>query len=241
MRNELIRLAIMNHGNYWALRKAVESGAQGDPGIRIPKAITILDEDYPARLLELQYPPYVLFYTGNKELLKKPAAAVVGSRKVCEYGARATEDIVRQIADAYVIVSGMAKGIDAIAHWNGKESIGVLGNGLNIDYPIENRELYEYMRNKQLLISEYPLNERPRAYYFPFRNRIIAALADKIIVTQAASRSGTLITVNAALDLNRNVYVLPYPYGSVYGAGCNELIQQGANVIRKSAVDELLR
>lgn len=230
MRELLIRYAIKYKGSYPAIRKAVREHEYVSD-IPLQKAITILDEDYPAGLLQLKYPPYVLFYCGNKELLKEESIAVVGSRDACNYGINATQMLVRKLSSSYVIVSGMAKGIDAVAHWNASRSIGVLGNGLDISYPACNSDLYRHIKETGLLISEYPLTTSPRREHFPFRNRIMAALSSKVIVCQASEKSGTMLTVNEALELGRDIYVVPYRMTDREGRGCNSLIQQGANII----------
>ena len=239
MRDTLIRLAIMCGGEYSRITKALQNGMLADESIRIPKAITILDEDYPEKLRQLTRSPYVFFYIGNKDLLRQPAVAVVGSREASSYGLKATREIVDILKGEYVIVSGMARGIDTAAHWQAERTIGVLGNGLDINYPRQNQLLYEYMRRYQLLISEYPLGSKPERYHFPFRNRIIAALADKIIVTQATRHSGALLTVNEGLNLDREIYALSYPYDDSRGEGCNELIEQGAAVLFKENLFQL--
>lgn len=232
MRNILIRLAIKYNGDYFRIQKAITAKEKVDRNIELQKAITILDEEYPEELLELRYPPYVLFYEGNIELLKRRKCSVVGSRNPSAYGGEATRQVVDCLKDKYVIVSGMAKGIDRLAHCEAINTIGVLGNGVNITYPYSNRDIYRYMREKQLLISEYPADVKPEKYHFPFRNRIIAALGEKIIVTQAGLKSGTMLTVNEALNLNREIYVVPYRLTDKEGAGCNKLISQGANVVQ---------
>ena len=230
MRELLVRLAIKYHGSYHQIKKALKK--QEDPGyIPLQQALTIVDEDYPSVLLQLKYPPFVLFWQGNKELLRQKMVAIVGSRNSCDYGIEATRRIARLIGEKYVIVSGMAKGIDAIAHCNSRKTVGVLGNGLDIHYPFCNDALYKYMKEYQLLITEYPLGTAPRKEHFPFRNRIMAALAEKVIVTQAREKSGTMVTVEEALDLGRDIYVVPYRLGDENGLGCNRLIQQGAEII----------
>lgn len=228
MRNKLIRLAIIHHGQYGAIKRALENGEEPDDTVRVQRAITILDQDYPERFRQLNKPPYVLFYIGNKELLKERCLSVVGTREPSYYGISATRELVSLVRKRYVLVSGMAKGIDALVHQNAERTIGILGNGLNYDYPLCNRELYRYMREKQLLISEYPLNTRPQRYHFPFRNRLIAALSDDVVVMQAGRNSGSLLTADQAFKLGRRVHALVYPYDDASGQGCNELISKGA-------------
>ncbi|MBE6125955.1 MAG: DNA-protecting protein DprA [Erysipelotrichaceae bacterium] len=230
MREKLIRLAIRYDGDYFKIREALKR--QEDPEeIPLQQAITITDEDYPRELLELKYPPFVLFWQGNMELLKKRKIAIVGSREACEYGLKMTAAIAKKLSGRYVIVSGMARGIDGTAHWNCAESIGVLGNGLDVFYPRCNDKLYKRMGQHGLLITEYPAGTKPDRRHFPFRNRIMAALGEKLIVTQTALKSGTMHTVDQALELGREIYVVPYRRDDPWALGCNRLIRQGANII----------
>ena len=172
----------------------------------------------------------MLFTKGNRELLKKRKIAVVGSRSPCAYALKATEAIVRAKRDR-VIVSGLARGIDACAHAYAKETIGVLGCGIERIYPSENSELYQRIAREGLLLSEYPGNCPPFPYHFPFRNRIIAALSDEVYVTDAKERSGTLTTVDQALELGRDVRVLPFPLFDSDRHCNNRLIAEGALMI----------
>ncbi|MEA5026283.1 MAG: DNA-processing protein DprA [Erysipelotrichaceae bacterium] len=195
--------------------------------------LTIIDPEYPAAFLKLKYPPFVLFYHGNLCLLQRKAVAVIGSRNASDYGKDMTVKFVKELSRRYIIVSGMAKGIDRIAHETALEngsSIGVLGCGIDYIYPYENKMLYQAMKTDQLLISEYPANHKPFRHHFPFRNRLIAALGSSLIVTEAQMHSGTMLTVNEALELSHDVYAVPYPL-SEQESGCNYLIRQGANMI----------
>ena len=239
MRDKLIRLAIIHKGQYSAIKKALENKEEPDQTLRLQRAITIVDPDYPERLKQLKYPPYVLFYIGRKELLKGNCLSIVGTRQPSYYGVSATRQLVSLVNNRYVLVSGMAKGIDALVHQNAERTIGILGNGLNYDYPLCNRQLYSYMREKQLLISEYPLDTRPQRYHFPFRNRLIAALSDDIVVMQAGKNSGSLLTANEAFKLNRRVHALVYPYDDASGQGCNELIAHGARILDGNCFERL--
>lgn len=198
------------------------------------KYVTIVDVNYPKQCKELQYPPWVLFYKGDITLLKRACVSIVGSRQMNDYGALITTQIATNLAKRYVLVSGLAKGIDALVHEIGVshgKTIGVLGCGLGYVYPKCNQNLYDVMASEHLLLSEYPTFVSPKKWYFPWRNRIIAALSKKCIVTQARCKSGTMLTVNEAITLNRDVYCVPYPLGEEAGSGCNLLIQQGAQII----------
>ncbi|MFV0552783.1 MAG: DNA-processing protein DprA [Anaerorhabdus sp.] len=196
--------------------------------------ITIVDELYPNKLRELRFPPWILFYEGDISLLNQKCIGIVGSRKSLDYGIQVTKMIASVLSNKYVLVSGLAKGIDAVVHEVGigkGKTIGVLGCGLDVEYPKCNHVLYEEMRKNHLLISEYPHFVRPQKWHFPWRNRIIAALSEKCIVTQAKINSGTMLTVNEALNLNKDIYCVPYPINEIEGEGCNLLIQQGAQII----------
>lgn len=200
--------------------------------------ITILDEAYPAQLKALRFPPWVLFYRGDISLLKEPMITIVGSRELSEYGIQLTCKAANQLKKHFVLVSGLAKGADALVHTSALEngrSIGVIGSGLAIRYPKENRSLYEAMEKKDLILSEYPFHTGIRKEHFPWRNRILAALGQALIVTEAKYRSGTMLTVNEALTLSKEIYTFPHPFESENGSGCNRLIADGANILYTSA------
>lgn len=239
MRNLLIRLSIKYQGDYNKIAKAIKNKEEVDESIEIQQAVTILDENYPKELMELKKPPFVLFYEGNIDLLKERKIAIVGSRKASKYGVEVTKNVCELLRNEYVIVSGLAKGIDANAHIHAKRTIAVLGNGLDYIYPYENEFLYEELKKNQLVISEYPYHTKPEKYHFPFRNRIIAALVDKVIVTEAAKRSGTMLTVNEALALGKEIYAVPYPFDSENGQGCNMLIESGAYILTSENMKSL--
>jgi DNA processing protein len=191
------------------------------------------DAEYPASFLEIDEPPPFLFAKGDLALLDLPACAIVGSRDHSAYGARACRAIAEVAAAAgVVVVSGMARGLDAVAHGAaldaGGKSIGVLGNGLGVIYPAANRALYERMTSGGLLLTEFPPGEKPTAGSFPRRNRLISALARVTIVVEAAAGSGALITVEKALNQGRDVMAVPGPITSAVSVGTNRLIRDGA-------------
>lgn len=230
MNEQIYCYAIRYRGHYDRIKHAL---AVDEPWQRFrvhQPCITQDDAHYPKRLLELNDPPWILFYRGNLELLAQRKAAVVGSRICSPYGYSCIRDVVTHL-DRAVIVSGMAKGTDAAAHWHAVKSIGVLAHGVDIVYPKENARLYERMSRDQLLVSEYPAGVMPRPCHFPFRNRIIAALGDITVVPACRKTGGTMHTVHAALQLGREVYAIPYPIYDAYGEGCNLLIEQGANML----------
>lgn len=191
------------------------------------------DPAYPESFRTIAEPPAVIFLLGRAELLGRPAVAVVGSRDHTPYGA----DVARSVAwwaaaGGVIVVSGMARGLDAVAHHAaldaGGGSIGVLGNGLGVVYPSANRRLYEAMAERGLLLTEFPPGERPHAGSFPRRNRLISALARVTVVVEAAVGSGALITADAALEQGREVMAVPGPITSPQSVGTNRLIRDGA-------------
>lgn len=229
-REQLIALALKYNGEYFEIERAIKRNETPSLEEEV-KAITILDTDYPEKLFDLKYPPFVLFYEGNLSLLNEVCYGVVGSRKACDYALRATS-LLCSNSDK-VIVSGLAKGIDATAHEYSKRTIGILGCGINYIYPYENRRLIRKVKKEGLVISEYPDMTKPLNYHFPFRNRIIAALSERVYVMQSAVRSGTMTTVNEALNMGKEVRVLPYDIFADEGIHNNQLIYEGATPIER--------
>lgn len=234
MRKKILAYALKYEGNYDKIHKAIKHDEFFESVQYKGEYVTRYDDEYPKSLLQLNKPPYILFYKGNVALLKEASIGVVGSRRAIRYAIEVTQSFIAK-QEQTTIVSGMAKGIDTIAHKaaisNGHQTIAVLGCGIDFVYPYENESLYNYLSINHLVISEYPSAIKPKPYFFPFRNRIIAALSDTLYVMQANLRSGTLLTVNEALELNKDVYVLPYRIDDKSGMGCNMLIQQGANML----------
>ena len=197
--------------------------------------ITILDEEYPESLRDSFKPPFVLFYYGDISLIsdKNNKIAVVGSRKYSRYGKMMTEKLVSGIAKDFVVVSGMALGIDAIAHRttieNGGKTVGVLGNGIDFHYLEENKDIYEECKKNHLVISEYPGNTPPNPDYFPVRNRIIAGLCFNLLVTEGKIRSGTQITALLVAQKSGNVCCVPARADEE--SICNRLIKEGAYMV----------
>ena len=191
------------------------------------------DSSYPVRLTEVPDPPRLLFALGDLTLGQKLAVAVVGSRSHSDYGVHACRCVVdAAVAAGAVVVSGMARGIDAHAHTraldDGGDTVGILGNGIGHVYPAANRALYERVAQNGLLLTEMPPGERPRIYTFPHRNRLIAGLATVTVVVEAAHTSGSLITAAAAVDAGRDVMAVPGPITATTSEGTNALIRDGA-------------
>ncbi|HFZ6457556.1 TPA: DNA-processing protein DprA [Streptococcus agalactiae] len=197
--------------------------------------LSILDSNYPLELKEIYNPPVLLFYQGNIELLSKPKLAVVGARQASQIGCQSVKKIIKETNNQFVIVSGLARGIDTAAHVsalkNGGSSIAVIGSGLDVYYPTENKKLQEYMSYNHLVLSEYFTGERPLKFHFPERNRIIAGLCQGIVVAEAKMRSGSLITCERALEEGREVFAIPGNIIDGKSDGCHHLIQEGAKCI----------
>lgn len=205
-------------------------------------SFSILDDVYPLELKQIYNPPVLLFYKGNLELLSEPKLAVVGARKASKYGTAAVKKVIEELQNRFVIVSGLARGIDTAAHIaslkNGGKTIAVIGCGLDTYYPNENRELQDYIAKHHLILSEYEAGQPPLKFHFPERNRIIAGLARGIIVAEAKLRSGSLITCERALEEGRDVFAIPGSILEGKSDGCHHLIQEGAKCII-SGVDVL--
>lgn len=216
-------------------RKIVEDATGIGVQILVPD-----DTEYPALLRPIPDPPPVLFAVGDPALLSRPAAAIVGSRDHSSYGAEACRLLATAAGrTGVVIVSGMARGLDAVAHTAaldcGGSTIGVLGNGHGVVYPAANRLLYERVAKDGLLLSEFPPGERPNAGSFPRRNRLISGLTRVTVVIEAGVGSGALITAGTALDQGREVMAVPGNITSPVSVGTNRLIRDGAAPILEPA------
>lgn len=233
---ELLRTVLGISGPAAAVRVAsVESGERVLEQVQRLGGRTILatDPEFPQILKSIPESPPVLFALGDLALLERPAVAMVGSRNHSDYGEEVCRRVAWEAAAAgVVVVSGMARGLDAIAHAAaldaGGATIGVLGNGLGVVYPAANRQLYERVVAGGLLVTEFPPGERPNAGSFPRRNRIISGLARVTVVVEAAAGSGALITASTGLDQGRDVMTVPGPITSPRSVGCNRLIRDGA-------------
>lgn len=202
------------------------------------------EDDYPTRLSNIPDPPYCIYYIGELPLDHQPAIAMIGTRNCSEYGRYMAKEFAKVLNAAKIqVISGMARGIDSISQnaiiKGGGKTFAVLGCGVDICYPSEYRELYQEIAEKGGLISEYPIGTQPRGQLFPPRNRIISGLSEGVLVIEAKYRSGTLITVDMALEQGRNVYALPGRTTDALSYGCNNLIKQGATIILSP--EDLLR
>lgn len=193
------------------------------------------DEDYPERLLAIPDPPFSLYYQGALPDDGIPSAALIGARTCSEYGAYAAREFGSKLAQTGIqIISGLAMGIDGISQAAalaaGGKSFGVMGCGVDICYPKSNRDIYETCKAQGGILSEYPPGMRPAPTLFPPRNRIISGLSDVVIVVEAREKSGTLITVDMALEQGREVFAVPGRITDSLSRGCNRLFKQGAGV-----------
>jgi len=236
-------------------KKTVDQVIKGkqniDPDFELDKiqkqnvqVITIKDKNYPTSLAQIYNPPALFYYKGNLNILDRPCLSVVGTRKITNYGKRVTADIVAELTkNGLTIVSGLAFGIDALAHQTTIESNGktaaVLGSGLDNIYPISNTKLaLKILETDGCIISEYPIGMAALKHHFPVRNRIISGLSLGTLVTEAGLSSGALITTKYALDQNRQIFAVP---GSIYNesaAGPNKLIKFGA--VPVTSADDIL-
>jgi len=201
--------------------------------------INIVDQNYPILLKNIYDPPITLFLKGNISLINKKMIAMVGSRKGSYYGLKACSEISEKLStNNYVIVSGMANGIDTMAHKSAykNKTIAVLGFGHDYCYPNNNRILKKSLEENSLTISEYVPSKKPEKYHFPARNRIISGLSFATIIIEASIKSGSLITAGFTIENNRELFVLPHNLYS-NSDGCNYLIRDGANII--TSIDEL--
>lgn len=194
------------------------------------------EKEYPKRFDCLTDRPYGIFVQGKLPPGDAPAIAVVGSRRAGPYGTNVAEHFTKVLSAAgVVIVSGLAMGIDGIAHRSaltqGGMTVGVLGSGIGVPYPKENWQLYQDMRKNACVISEHGPGVPPLKQNFPHRNRLIAALADGILVVEAACRSGTLITVDRGLEQGKDIFAIPGRIGDRNSEGCLNLIRQGACMV----------
>ncbi|CAN5212605.1 DNA-processing protein DprA [soil metagenome] len=206
-------------------------------------ALTPDDLAYPEGFHILPDPPFLLFAMGRLELLAAAGVAVVGTREPTPYGRAAAAQLAEGLVrGGYAVVSGMAKGIDAVAHLAaldaGGATVGVLGHGIDRIYPPQNRPLFERVRAEGVLCSELPPGEEPRAQNFPRRNRLIAALSNGVLVVEMAARSGAQHTVNYALEQGKEVFAVPGPIGSSVSEGTNQLLKDGARLV--TGVEDVL-
>jgi DNA processing protein len=208
------------------------------------RLITIADTTYPKDLREIHDPPPLLYLRGNDIPPNKTMVSVVGSRHPSHYGLKITEELCQGLAmRRTAVVSGMARGIDAAAHWGCLRvhgfTIAVLGSGIDIVYPEENSKLFNHIVEKGSVITEFPLGAPPEARNFPIRNRIISGLSKGVVVVEASRRSGSLITASLALEQGREVLAVPGSIESFKSTGTHLLIKHGAKLVENA--DDVLQ
>ncbi len=198
------------------------------------------EPEYPQTLLQIYDPPVLLYVRGDLQVLNQPSISIVGTRRPTLYGTQMAERLGREIAArGMVVVSGMARGVDAIAHQgamsvNGR-AIGVLGTGINVCYPKENKKLYEKVLERGAIVSEFPLGTHPAPENFPIRNRIVAGMPSGVVVVEGAQYSGSLITARLAMEFGREVFGVPGNVTQAVSFAPNQLIRQGAKLVTNGA------
>lgn len=232
--NAAAALSITVHDGRGAAELGTEALAKS--GARL---VTLLDGEYPPLLKEISDPPPFLYLKG-KLPDSKTVIAVVGSRRASDYGISVTSRLARELAEQGVtIVSGLAMGVDAAAHRGALQvfgaTVGVLGCGIDLVYPAENRQLYRQMEEKGAIVSEFAPGTQPDASNFPRRNRIISGMSRGVLVVEAAERSGSLITARFALEQGREVFAVPGNINFRASRGTNSLIKQGAKLVETVA------
>ena len=210
------------------------------------RILTIREADYPALLKEIFDPPLVLYVRGELALLRAPSLAVVGTRRTTPYGRAMAERLAADLTSrGLVIVSGLARGVDSVAHRAaldiGGKTTAVLGTGADVIYPSENKKLFERIMEHGVIVSEFPLRSFPAPQNFPIRNRIISGLSLGVIVVEAAQHSGALITARLAMEQNREVFAIPGSLTNRNSWGPHVLIKQGAKLVQdwQDVVEEL--
>ena len=242
MRKVLLYFALKYQGDYKKILSAITEKEQPDLNelkeieSKINcKYVTLLDKEYPPYFKNIGTPPFILFYYGDISLLNAfNKIAVIGCRKNSLYGEEMTNKIVKEFKkEKCVCVSGLADGIDGIAHRcalnNNIKTIAVLGSGIDYCYPSINIDIYNQIKEKGLIISEYPNKSKPQPYYFLIRNRLIAAISEHICVIEANYKSGTMNTVAYGLEYGKDICCVPSLANN--NSGCNKLIKEGAKLV----------
>ena len=199
--------------------------------------VSILDDEYPNILRNIYDPPIFLYLKGNKKILNKMSIAIIGCREARDYGKKIAKNFAYNLSKNNInIISGLAKGIDTCAHLGAiyakEKTIAVLGSGINVIYPKENLYLVQkILENEGVIISEYPLGTAPEKRNFVARNRIISGMSRGVLVVEAKKKSGTLITVDFALDEGRDIFVIPGDISLENSFGTNDLIKQGGKLV----------
>lgn len=200
------------------------------------KTVKITDKAYPVNLKQIEDPPKQIYVMGDESILNNFSIAIIGCRLCSEYGKKMAQSIAYNLAKHNInVISGLAIGIDTNAHigclMNKGKTIAVLANGLDMIYPTQNIELADkIIKSGGAIISEYPAGIRPQKENFPKRNRIISGLSNGVVVIEAKEKSGSLITVDCALEQGKDVFAVPGNINSINSAGTNNLIKEGAKI-----------
>lgn len=207
------------------------------------RLISIDAPEYPSMLREIADPPVALYVRGTLDPADARSIAIVGSRQATDYGKRAAERFARELVEAgYTVVSGLARGLDTAAHFGalraGGRTLACLGCGVDVAYPFENRGLAQKVVESGALLSEYPMTAPPDAWHFPSRNRIVSGLSLGVVVIEAPIKSGALITVECALDQNREVFAVPGNIDNPRNRGAHSLLKDGAKLVE--SVEDIL-
>lgn len=232
---KFVRQSTMRHkALFWEKYRQLELKTLRRRFLQFP-SISILDSQYPLYLKESYNPPVLLFYQGDISLLNYEKLGFIGSRSCSMNGISSVQKVIKELNNKFVIISGLARGIDTTCHIsaikNGGKTIAVIGTGLDIAYPKENAQLQAYIAKHHLILSEYSPGEKPLKYHFPERNRIIAGLSKGVVVTEAKVRSGSLITCEYAMSEGRDVFAIPGSILDGLSDGCHHLIQEGAKLV----------
>ena len=209
----------------------------GDGAAKGARLICITDADYPQQLKSISDPPPLIWTMGQTDILNRPAIALVGARNASSLGMRMARALTADLAEAgYIIISGLARGIDTVAHVAALDSgtIAVMGGGVDVIYPAENTKLGQDIATSGLRLSEQPMGLSPQARHFPRRNRLISGIAQAVVIVEAAAKSGSLITARNALDQGREVLAVPGHPMDGRASGCNMLIRDGAHLVRNA-------
>jgi len=233
--------AIFRKQNFWRAEKEV--AALKALGGRL---VNWTEPEYPQSLLQIYDPPVMLYVRGDLQILNQPMLSIVGTRRPTAYGTQMTERLARDLAKrGLAIVSGLARGVDALAHQGttavGGRAIGVIGTGIDICYPKENKKLYERVLENGTIVSELPIGSHPAPENFPVRNRIIAGMPLGVVIVEGKQYSGSLITARLAMEFGREVFGVPGNVTQEMSFAPNQLIKQGAKLVTSAedVVEEL--
>ncbi len=237
MQEDILFYSLKYAGNYQQISQALKNNEAIDSILfdKLKKRcqsnyVVITQENYPKVFYDLKNPPFVVYYYGNIQLASQETIGIIGTRHPSDHGKHMCDVLVHSLNPKWVVVSGLAIGIDSLAQRYAQESgmdvVAVLGSGIDYCYPKSNQDLYQALKKQGLVISEYPFDTKPLPYYFLWRNRLVAALSNRLLIIEAKTRSGTMSTATYALELGKDIYCVP---GCVeMSSGCHQLIKEGA-------------